>query len=266
MVCLAWGRWQERCYRGRVSGRTQGPDGQGSRVGAPLPRESTQWVDGRLRPQRDLGRQLALDGGCHSPADVPALPGLLPFWRRLCALGNCYGKKPGRTYWRIDSFRQGSLSSWPFRAGQNQGWLSPHEQGAGVILALWCSMSGTHLGLFKFQCSCVRNGENSQGPAGWTRGPMSALEHGSPTDLTIAAAPASLGHPPPQSQLVPRDGTGKGSCCFWDSVGPPGLAWESVAQWGVVLAVSPRSPVTNTLPSFHTWSRCLDLASVSPCS
>lgn len=217
MDCLAWGRRQERCYHGRVSGRTQGPDGQGSRVGAPLPRESTQWVDGRLTPPRDLGRQPDLHGGCHSPADVPALPGLLPFWRRLCALGgNCCGKTPGITYWRIDSFRQGSLSSRPFRGGQNQGWLSPHEQGAGVILALWCSVSGTHLGLSKLQCSCVRNGENSQGPARWTRGPMSALEHGSSTDLTIAAALASLGHPP-------------------ISTSPPGLgraAVVSVILWG----------------------------------
>lgn len=89
--------------------------------------------------------------------------------------------------------------------------------GQVVILALWCSVSGTHLGLPKLQCSCLRNGENSQGPTMWTQGALSALEHGSSTEITIAAPLTSLGHPP-------------------ISTSPPGLcraALVSVVLWGV---------------------------------
>lgn len=176
--------------------------------------------------------------------------------------GSCWGKSQCYHFGELTLLGR-TRSSWPFGAGWNQGRFSHHELGPGVILALRCSGSEMHLGLSKHQCFCLRNGENSQGPTVRTQGAVSALKHGFSTDTAIATALASLGSPPNLNWPPPRLGRAAiASVILWGRQARLGIQWPSGEQWWLC----PREAQLNTLPSFHTWPRCLDSASVSLCS
>lgn len=193
------------------------------------------------------------------PADFqPCLVSCLS-GRRLCALGgSCWGKSQRYHFGELTPSGR-TRSSRPFGAGWNQGRLSHHELGPGVILALRCSVSEMHLGLSKRQCSCLRNGENSQG-----RRELCQLLN----VVSQLIPPLQRPWPPwaaPQISTGPPPRLGRAaiaSVILWGRQARLGIQWPSGEQW----CLCPREAQLNTLPSFHTWPRCLDSASVSPCS